>query len=155
MKYLVFLALTLETVSATGTSTSDFAAPCYGTTLPSLPSSTAIRIIPWGTAGITFANGSTCCSSLDQVRAGIDAVDDQLLELLSRRAAFVREATRFKATRDTVDVPSRDVAVIDGVVEDAPSHKLPQNIAKLVFTAIINASIPFELCIFDEFGAGC
>lgn len=85
MKYLVLLALTLETVSATGTPTSNFAAPCYGTALPSLPLSTAIRIIPWGTAGITFANGSTCCSSLDQVRAGIDAVDDQLLELLSQR----------------------------------------------------------------------
>ena len=72
-------------------------------------------------------------------------------------------------------MPSRDAAVIDGAVEDASSHKLPQNIAKLVFTAIINASISFELSIvrnwtsgtptcrlfaylfpkFDEFGAEC
>ncbi|KAF9450798.1 hypothetical protein P691DRAFT_809496 [Macrolepiota fuliginosa MF-IS2] len=92
-------------------------------------------------------NGGECCSSLDEIRQGIDAVDQQLLALLATRAAYVREATRFKATHDTVDVPSRDQQVIEQAIADAPQYNLPQVIADGVFTAIINASVKFELCV--------
>ncbi|TFK31873.1 chorismate mutase [Crucibulum laeve] len=140
-------ALTVAHASAGSTSTSDdFAAACYSEPLPLLPVSPDNRTIPWGIPSIVTGN-TTCCSSLDEVRAGIDAVDAQLLSLLSQRAAFVREATRFKATHDVVDVPSRDQQVNDGAVADAPAVNLPQTIARAVFSAIINASVPFELCI--------
>jgi chorismate mutase len=33
-------------------------------------------------------NGTLCCGSLDQIRAGIDDVDSQLLELLAQRSAY-------------------------------------------------------------------
>ena len=80
-------------------------------------------------------------------------MDSQLLELLAQRAAYVREATRFKATLDTVDVPSRDEAVIEGAVEasNGTTPPLPETIARGVFEAIINASVPFEECIFEAF----
>lgn len=63
------------------------------------------------------------------------------------RAAFVREATRFKAMHNLIDVPARDSQVIDGAVTNATSLHLPETIAKAVFTEIINASISFELCV--------
>ncbi|KAF8964778.1 chorismate mutase [Flammula alnicola] len=145
------LALALpQVLSGRPNPTKDFAEACYGEPLPDIPLSMDNRTIPWGAP--TIINGtSTCCSSLDQVRAGIDAIDSQILELLSQRAAFVREATRFKATHDTVDVPSRDQQVIDEAVANATGVHLPQTIARAVFTAIINASVPFELCVFDSF----
>lgn len=62
----------------------------------------------------------------------------------------MREATRFKATRDTVDVPSRDRQVIEQVLEGAIRYRLPQVIAQGVFSAIINASITFELCVVSN-----
>lgn len=62
----------------------------------------------------------------------------------------MREATRFKATRDTVDVPSRNRQVIEQVLEGAIRYGLPQVIAKGVFSAIINASITFELCVVSN-----
>ena len=65
----------------------------------------------------------------------------------SIRAGYVREATRFKATRDTVDVPSRDQQVIDSAVASAIALHLPQTIARAVFTTILDASISFELCV--------
>jgi hypothetical protein len=70
--------------------------------------------------------------------------------------ALVREATRFKATLDSVDVPSRDAAVIEGAVADANSTvpPLPVTVARGVFEAILNASVPFEECVFEEF-RGC
>ena len=63
------------------------------------------------------------------------------------RAAFVREATRFKAMHNLVDDPARDSQVIDGAVANATSLHLPGAIAKAVFTEIINASVAFELCV--------
>ncbi|KAL0952934.1 hypothetical protein HGRIS_007147 [Hohenbuehelia grisea] len=124
----------------------DFASACYNTTLPAIPPSIANRTIPWGKPSFEV-NGTTCCSSLDEVRAGIDALDTQLLDILSQRAAYVREATRFKATRDSVDVPARDEQVINDAVADAPKFNLPQTIARAVFTAIIESGVGFEQCV--------
>lgn len=59
----------------------------------------------------------------------------------------MREATRFKSTRETVDVPSRDRQVIAQAVENAPQYHLPRVIAKAVYSAIIKASVNFELCV--------
>ncbi|EGO00553.1 hypothetical protein SERLA73DRAFT_51202 [Serpula lacrymans var. lacrymans S7.3] len=120
---------------------------CYHDPLPHIPISSANRTVPWGEPSITFSNGTTCCSSLDQVRDGINAVDSQLLQLLSDRAAYVREATRFKSTYASVNVPSRDKQVIQGAVDAASSVHLPQIVAKKVYEAIINSSIIFEYCV--------
>ncbi|KAH9481714.1 hypothetical protein JR316_0006241 [Psilocybe cubensis] len=143
---------TLTSPSASASAT-DFAAACYASPLPAssiLPPSTDNRTVPWGTPSIIFPNGTTCCASLDDVRAGIDAVDDQILALLAQRAAYVREATRFKATRDTVDVPARDQQVIDGAVASAASVHLPATIAGAVFESIISANVPFEECVVSS-----
>ncbi len=32
---------------------------------------------------------------------------------------------------------------------------LPETIARAVFEAVINASVPFEQCVFGEFDEGC
>lgn len=52
-----------------------------------------------------------------------------------------------------MDVPSRDKAVIQEAVDQANTTVpvLPKTVAKEVFEAIINASVPFEKCIFAEF----
>ncbi|EAU83997.2 hypothetical protein CC1G_11435 [Coprinopsis cinerea okayama7 len=125
--------------------------PCYLEPLLGLPPSPDSRIIPWGSPGIV--NGtSTCCTSLDEVRAGIDNVDQQLLKLLSQRAALVKEATRFKSTRDKVNDPTRNAQVIERAINNSVNVHLPQVIADSVYTAIINSSVQFELCVFDSFG---
>lgn len=131
------------------TTTADFASRCYSTTLPPLTPLTENRTIPWSSPSLELSNGTICCDSLDQVRDGIDDIDEQLLGLLALRAGYVREATRFKATLDTVDVPSRDASVIQEAVDKANSTTPPLSrfIAKGVFEAILNFSVPFEECI--------
>lgn len=150
---MLLLPYVLVAVAAMAAKTTDYASKCYGATLPSTTPSTANRTIPLGTSSFTLVNGTLCCSSFTQIRAGIDDVDSQLLELLALRAAYVREATRFKSTLGTVDVPSRDAAVVDGAVAAANSTTppLPQTIAKGVFQAIIDASVPFEQCVFEQY----
>jgi hypothetical protein len=64
----------------------DYAEACYGEPLPDIPASKEIRTIPWGTREIGKREGEgSCCSSLDEVRRGIDIVDEQLLQLLAKR----------------------------------------------------------------------
>lgn len=122
---VVLLLPTALTSKSTSTSSSpsgtgsDFALPCYAATLPPLVPSTASRATPWSTAALALPNGTTCCDSLSQVRAGIDAVDEQLIALLALRLGYVREATRFKGNLSAVDVPARDAQVVEGAVEAA------------------------------------
>ncbi|KAI6007759.1 chorismate mutase, partial [Pisolithus orientalis] len=120
---------------------------CYYYPLPDLPISQDNRTIPWGEPTITYPNGTTCCSTLDQVRDELDTIDSQLLQLLSERSAYVREAARFKATEESVNDPSRSQQVIQDAIDAAPSVHLPQIVAKMVFEGIINSSVPFEECI--------
>ncbi|KAL3427140.1 hypothetical protein PVAG01_00649 [Phlyctema vagabunda] len=139
--------------ASTSTSTADYASPCYASPLPELRNSTENRTIPWGTPSFILPNGTTCCSSLTEVRAGIDVIDSQLVALLAQRAAYVREATRFKATLATVDVPERDAAVIAKAIAAAnsTSPRLPATVAEGVYKAIIAANVPFEECVFEKF----
>lgn len=137
---------------------------CYYDPLPSIPPSTDNRTVPWGKPTIQYGNGTTCCSSLTEVRDKLDTVDAELLKLLSRRwgfeyasikfsihrrfrSAYVREATRFKATVADVNDPSRNAQVIQGAIDDAPAVHLPQIIAQYVYEGIINSSVLFEECI--------
>ncbi|KAG2127237.1 chorismate mutase [Suillus clintonianus] len=128
---------------------------CYFDPLPSIPPSTDNRTIPWGDPTIQYANGTTCCSSLDEVRGQLNTIDAQLIQLLSTRTSYVREATRFKATIAAVNDPSRNQQVIQGAVDAAPSVHLPQIVAKKVYEAIINSSVLFEECIFDTYVDDC
>ncbi|KAB8288187.1 hypothetical protein EYC80_010192 [Monilinia laxa] len=148
------LLLALST-TATATATTDPASACYTSPLPPLSTTSAniTRSIPWGSPSFNLPNGTTCCSSLDEVRAGINDLNDQIIALLAQRAAYVREATRFKATLDSVDVPSRDMEVIDGAVEKAKgtTPRLPETVARGVFEAIIEANVPFEKCVWESY----
>jgi hypothetical protein len=64
-----------------------------------------------------------------------------------RRAALVKEATRFKSTRDKVSDPTRNAQVIERAINNSVNVHLPQVIADSVYTAIINSSVQFELCV--------
>lgn len=132
-------------------SSSDPSDKCYFIPLPSIPSSTDNRTIPWGEPTIQYANGTTCCSSLDEVRQQLDIIDAQLLQLLSKRSSYVGEATRFKATIADVNVPSRNQQVIQGAVDAAPSVHLPQIVAEIVYEGLVNSSVLFEECIFNTY----
>lgn len=50
-------------------------------------------------------------------------------------------------------MPSRDQAVIEGAVAKANETvpRLPEVIARSVFEAIINGSVPFEECVWGSF----
>lgn len=87
---LIFL-LSLATATK-----ADFASQCYTSPLPPLTPSTENRTIPWGSPEFVLPNGTTCCTSLAQVRAGIDDVDAQLLSLLALRCVTYEASCPFQ-----------------------------------------------------------
>jgi isochorismate pyruvate lyase len=51
------------------------------------------------------------CNSLKEIRDGIDALDEQIIALLAKRAMFVKDAARFKANSFQVSAPARQAQV--------------------------------------------
>lgn len=64
---------------------SDYANICYGEHFPFMHASAENRTVSWDEARLDVDGGKKCCSSLAEVRQGIDAVDEQLLLLLAKR----------------------------------------------------------------------
>jgi isochorismate pyruvate lyase len=52
------------------------------------------------------------CASLDEIRAGMDAIDRQIVSLIADRVAFVRAAAKFKTSSANVAAPERVAAVL-------------------------------------------
>ncbi|QQK43333.1 Chorismate mutase, type II [Penicillium digitatum] len=125
---ILFGGLALWTAFGSAANVKANADACYGPNLISVPSGDH-RPVPWGTPSVHFSsmNGTltTCCDSLDEIRTALDEIDNQLLDLLNRRAAYVREATRFKSTRASVNVPSRNEAVLEQAEQQAVAFLIP------------------------------
>ncbi|KGO54016.1 Chorismate mutase [Penicillium expansum] len=151
---VLFGGLTLSTAIGSAANANVNTNACYGSNVISTPSEDH-RPVPWGTPSVHFSslNGTltTCCDSLDEIRTALDDIDDQILDLLNQRAAYVREATRFKSTRASVNVPSRNEAVLKQAEQQAVHIEVPVTIARAAIGAILNSSVPFEECIFDAY----
>ena len=59
------------------------------------------------------------CETMPEVRAGVDATDRALIDLLSTRFGYMRAAARIKPERGQVRDEERKAAVIDAAKADA------------------------------------
>lgn len=84
------------------------------------------------------------------VRAGVDAVDTQLIDLLATRFAYMRAAARIKSDRAMVRDESRKTAVIAAAREQAESHQLPGEVIASLWNALVEVSISYELEEWDR-----
>ena len=95
----------------------------------------AARRAPRGTAEIT---------DIGEVRARIDAIDDDLVELLNRRAALAEAAGAAKArVGKPAYVPERERQVMDRVTQVNPGP-LGEEALRLIYREILSASRALE-----------
>lgn len=85
------------------------------------------------------------CTSLDDVRQGIDEIDRNLVSLLARRGRLVKQAAAFKKTTDDVRAPARVEEVISKVRELADETGASADVVEQVYRAMISAFITEEL----------
>lgn len=90
------------------------------------------------------------CRTMGDVREGVDAVDRELIDLLTTRFAYMRAAARIKSDRTMVRDEARKAAVIAAAREQAEAHQLPGRAIASLWNALVEISISYELEEWDR-----
>ena len=94
------------------------------------------------------------CTTMTEVRAGVDQVDRELIALLVRRFAYMDAAARIKPVRGAVRDEGRKAHVIANAVAAARAAGLPDTAIGALWDQLVEASIAYELDAFDRRTAG-
>lgn len=89
------------------------------------------------------------CTTMAEVRGGVDATDRQLIDLLGTRFGYMRAAARIKPERSAVRDEDRKAAVIANAAAAATAAGLPEGLAATLWETLVEASIAYELAAFD------
>ena len=90
------------------------------------------------------------CTTMAEVRAGVDQVDRELIALLARRFAYMDAAARIKPTREAVRDEGRKAQVIANVRVAAREAGLPEEALAGLWDQLVEASIAYEFGQFDR-----
>ena len=89
------------------------------------------------------------CTTMSEVRAGVDQVDRELVALLGRRFAYMDAAARIKRDRTAVRDEKRKAQVIANVTAEAARLGLPAARLAELWDRLVEHSIAYELERFD------
>ncbi len=87
-------------------------------------------------------------STMEQVRAGVDNLDRQIVALLAQRFAHMRAAARIKPDRGAVRDEARKAEVIANACAEAEQLGVPCDMIEGIWEQLVEASIAYEM---DEF----
>lgn len=90
------------------------------------------------------------CTTMAEVRAGVDQVDRELVALLARRFAYMDAAARIKADRGAVHDQARKDQVMANVRAEGERLGLPGDRLADVWDRLIDHSIAYEFEVFDR-----
>ena len=89
------------------------------------------------------------CANMAEVRAGVDDVDGQILQLLARRFGYMDAAARIKHDRDTVRDEARKAQVIANARKLALELRIPQDVVADIWETLVEGSIAYEFGRWD------
>lgn len=91
------------------------------------------------------------CTTMEEVRAGVDAVDRAVVALLKTRFGYMEAAARIKPGREAVRDEWRKADVLKKVRVTAERLELPRpELAEHLYEQLIEASIAYEFEVFDR-----
>lgn len=90
------------------------------------------------------------CATMIEVRAGVDALDRELVALLAKRFGYMRAAARIKPGRDAVRDEARKASVIAGAVAEAEAHGIPVDVIADIWERLVEGSIAYEFTEWDR-----
>ncbi|MGP7794792.1 chorismate mutase [Sphingomonas sp. CLY1604] len=90
------------------------------------------------------------CTTMSEVRAGVDQVDRELVALFARRFAYMDAAARIKPERSHVRDEARKAQVIANARAAAEAAGLPGAVIADLWERLVEASIAYELSAFDR-----
>lgn len=90
------------------------------------------------------------CTTMTDVRAGIDALDRQLVALIAERLRYIAAAARIKPDRDTVRDEWRKADVLTKVEVTSQQLGVPADLTADLWERLIEYSIAHEFVLFDR-----
>lgn len=90
------------------------------------------------------------CTSMAEVRAGIDALDREILALIATRMRYMDAAARIKSDRAAVRDEARKAQVIANARRAAADLGVPPDFAEALWEVLVEGSIAYELERFDQ-----
>lgn len=90
------------------------------------------------------------CSTMAEVREGVDALDRALVVLLAERQRYMDAAARIKPSRDVVHDDWRIEDVVSKVLAAAREQGLSPDIAEPVWRKLIERCIAHEFSTWDR-----
>lgn len=93
------------------------------------------------------------CETMIEVRAGVDALDRELVALLDRRFGYMRAAARIKGTREAVRDEERKASVIAAAVAEAEARGVPAEVVADIWERLVEGSIAYEFTEWDRIRA--
>lgn len=89
------------------------------------------------------------CTTMTEVRQGVDALDRALVKLLAERQRYMDAAARIKGERGLVRDNARVEEVVANVKAEAGAVGLSPNLAEPVWRTLIEQSIAYEFERWD------
>lgn len=102
------------------------------------------------TVSFVVAPDPADCQTMAEVRTGVDATDRALVALLRRRFDYMDAAARIKPDRGVIRDERRKAEVIEKVRHQAAAAGLPEDAIAAIWDRLIEASIAYELEVFDR-----
>ncbi len=93
------------------------------------------------------------CNSLEEVRNEVDKLDDQIVELIAARNAYIHQAVKFKQTVEEVKAEARVKTVMERVRHKALSLGLSPNLITDLYKKMIDAMVELEISEFRDRGS--
>ncbi len=93
------------------------------------------------------------CTTMAEVRVGVDETDRRLIALLETRFAYMRAAARIKQDRGAVRDEARKAAVIEAARRAADAAELPGDAIEEIWDRLVEASIAYEMEEWDRLRA--
>ena len=90
------------------------------------------------------------CTTMTQVRAGVDDVDARIVALIERRFAYMDAAARIKPARDAVRDAGRTAAVKAKVDAAAAAAGIDRELIARLYDDLVETSIAHELACWDR-----
>lgn len=90
------------------------------------------------------------CTTMAEVRAGIDSLDRQLVALIAERLRFIAAAARIKTDRGAVRDEWRKADVLSKVEATSRELGVPTDLTADLWERMIEYSIAHEFVLFDK-----
>jgi isochorismate pyruvate lyase len=84
------------------------------------------------------------CAGLDDIRAGMDAIDREMVRLIAERVEYVRAAAKFKTSSANVAAPERVAAVLKTRREWAEAAGLDGDVIEGLYRDLV------RYCVSEE-----